>query len=43
MKKVKFSKFRLREDLTVTFPPNWSEEKIDIWLAKWYKHNNRTH
>ena len=40
---MKNVKFRLSEDLTVTFPPHWSEEKMDIWLAKWYKYNNKTH
>ena len=29
--------------LSVYFPPNWTQEKIDIWLAKWYKNNNQTH
>ena len=40
MKKVKF---RLQEDLTVTFPPHWSEEEMDIWVAKWKKYNNKLH
>jgi hypothetical protein len=40
---MKNVKFRLRKDLTVTFPPHWSEEKMDIWLAKWHKNNNKLH
>ena len=40
---MKNVKFRLSEDLIVSFPPHWSEEEIDIWLAKWYKYNNKTH
>ena len=40
MKKVKF---RLRDDLTVCFPPNWSEKQKNIWLAKWHKNNNKLH
>ena len=40
---MKDVKFRLSEDLRVAFPPHWSEEQQDIWLAKWYKYNNKTH
>ena len=40
---MKNLKFRLSEDLRVAFPPHWSEEEMDIWLAKWYKYNNKTH
>jgi len=29
--------------ISVYFPSNWTQEKIDIWLAKWYKNNNQTH
>jgi|TARA_B100000745_G_C19876231_1_gene292317 hypothetical protein len=40
---MKNVKFRLSEDLTVTFPPHWTEEEMDIWLAKWKKYNNKLH
>lgn len=29
--------------ITVCFPNTYTEEKVDIWLAKWYRYNNRTH
>ena len=36
-------KIRLSNDLTVTFPDNFSRKEIDKWLAWWYKNNNRLH
>jgi len=29
--------------ITVCFPPNWTQEKIDVWLAKWYSSRDLTH
>ncbi len=29
--------------ISVFFPAHWSQEKIDIWLAKWYSARQLTH
>ena len=29
--------------ITVCFPPTYTKEQKDMWLAKWYRYNNRTH